>query len=441
MLRSGDIDMRFTGSQRMLDGTKAHKRIQKASPEEYKPEVTLTYTFEYRGFEIKLDGRADGVIYSSSGIVVDEIKSTTYPLENIEDNHNPLHWAQAKCYAFMLARQQTLESVDVQLTYCTLEDDGIKQFRRTFTEYELTYFIYELFDKYIVWAEYESERIKKRDLNIKTLNFPFECYRIGQHELAAATYRAIVGRVQLFAQAPTGVGKTISTLFPAVKAIGEGQAQKIFYLTAKTITRQAAHDAFLKMRGLGSYFKAVTLTAKDKICPHPGTPCNPESCELARGYYDRVNDVLLSLLENESLITREIITAYAEKNKLCPFELSLDISLWADCIICDYNYAFDPIVYLRRFFLETSGDYIFLVDEAHNLVDRAREMYSATLTKAQFLNVKKAFKSKNKAVYKSADKLNTKFLDIGKICLEEHKDFYISSDEDNELYKLSLIHI
>jgi DNA excision repair protein ERCC-2 len=327
VLRSGDIDMRFTGSQRMLDGTKAHKRIQKASPEEYKPEVTLTYTFEYRGFEIKLDGRADGVIYSSSGIVVDEIKSTTYPLENIEDNHNPLHWAQAKCYAFMLARQQTLESVDVQLTYCTLEDDGIKQFRRTFTEYELTYFIYELFDKYIVWAEYESERIKKRDLNIKTLNFPFECYRIGQRELAAATYRAIVGGVQLFAQAPTGVGKTISTLFPAVKAIGEGQAQKIFYLTAKTITRQAAHDAFLKMRGLGSYFKAVTLTAKDKICPHPGTPCNPEHCELARGYYDRVNDVLLSLLENESLITREIITAYAEKNKLCPFELSLDMSL------------------------------------------------------------------------------------------------------------------
>lgn len=436
VLRAGDIDMRFTGGERMLDGAKAHRRLQKASPQEYAPEVTLSYTFDYKGFAVTLSGRADGVITEPDGIVVDEIKSITGSLDDIEEDRNPLHWAQAKCYAFILARQQALKSVTVQLTYCSLENDDLKRFRQIFSENELTVFIHDLFDRYIIWAEYESERVLERDAGIKALDFPFASYRKGQRELAAAAYRAIASGNTLFAQAPTGIGKTISTLFPAIKAIGEGHAQKIFYLTAKTITRQAAQDALLKMGSLNPYFKAITLTAKDKICPHPGTLCNPDACEFAKGYYDRVNDALFELLSRESMITRETVQEYASRHDLCPFEFGLDISQWVDCIICDYNYVFDPIVYLRRFFLNTTGDYVFLIDEAHNLVDRAREMYSASLSKSAFLKISKTIKDKNKALAKTAREINRHFIKLRKSCIEAGENFIITKEEDKELYKL-----
>ena len=416
VLRAGDIDLRFTGSERMLEGAQAHRRIQKAAGAQYQAEVTLSDTFEYRGFEITLEGRADGVIDGPDGVVVDEIKSTTRPLDSITEDFSPLHWAQAQCYAHMLARRKGLGSVTVQLTYCAPEGDAVNRMRRTYTAQELADFVTGLFDRYIVWAQYEDDRAARRDEAIRALPFPYPAYRPGQREMAAAVYRAIVARAALFAQAPTGIGKTVSALFPAVKAMGEGHVRKIFYLTAKTVTRTVAQEALRQMEGLAPAFKTVTLTAKDRICPHPGTACNPDACELAKGYYDRLGDALADILGHESLMPRETVQAYAGRYGLCPFEFGLDISEWADCIICDYNYVFDPIVYLRRFFQNGGDDYVFLTDEAHNLVDRAREMYSASLTKSAFLGVRRQYRDRDRRLAQAAGDVNARLLALRREC-------------------------
>ena len=416
VLRTGDIDLRFTGSERMLEGAQAHRRIQKAAGAPYRAEVTLSDTFEYRGVEITLEGRADGVIDEPEKTVIDEIKSTTRPLDSITEDFNPLHWAQAECYAHMLARQKGLGFVTVQLTYCTPEGDAVRRMRRSFSAQELADFVTGLFDRYLVWAQYESDRVGRRDEAIRALAFPYREYRPGQRAMVAAVYRAIVGRAALFAQAPTGIGKTVSSLFPAIKAMGEGHVRKIFYLTAKTVTRTVAQDALRQMAGLAPDFKAVTLTAKDKVCPHPGTACNPDSCELAKGYYDRLGGALADILGRESLITRETIAAYAGRYGLCPFEFGLDISEWSDCIICDYNYVFDPIVYLRRFFQNGGDDYVFLTDEAHNLVDRAREMYSASLLKSAFLGIRRQYRDRDRRLAQAAGDVNARLLALRREC-------------------------
>lgn len=449
VLRSGDIDNRFVGTDRMLEGSRLHRMIQKQAGSEYTAEVPLSAEFEYRDFAITLEGRADGVIRQEGCVKIDEIKSTTQPVAELTPEQNPLYWAQAKCYGFMIALLEGLQTVEVQLTYIEVESSATRSFTVTCSADELTEFVHGLFDRYIGFAEYESMRLEGRDRSIKALPFPFEHYRAGQRQLAAAAYRSIAAGINLYAQAPTGIGKTISTLFPALKAIGEGQAQKIFYLTAKTITRQVAEEAFKNMAGLGGDFKVITLTAKDKICPHPGTPCNPEHCSYAKGYYDRLNAVLLFILHNESLITRETVTFYAKKYDLCPFELGLDLSEWVDCIICDYNYVFDPIVYLKRYFQTGGGDYVLLVDEAHNLTDRAREMFSATLKKSDFLQAKKLLKGRDKRLAKTANDLNSLFIGLRKACEddepldEESGDTrrigdgcLVTTEENKELYKL-----
>ncbi|SQC01117.1 DEAD_2 [Clostridium tetanomorphum] len=233
-------------------------------------------------------------------------------------------------------------------------------------------------------------------------------------------------------QAPTGIGKTISTIFPGVKAVGEKLISKIFYLTAKTITSSVALEAFNKMEGKGLQFKVATITAKDKICFKDKPTCNGEQCEFAKGHFDRVNEVIMKILKRENLINRIVIEKYSKEYKVCPFELSLDLTLWADCVICDYNYVFDPRVYLKRFFDAGKEDYLFLIDEAHNLVDRGREMFSAELTKEEFLNGKKLTKNSSSKLYKIFNKLNSYMLDMNKKCNED--GFYMQKEEPLEIY-------
>lgn len=199
-------------------------------------------------------------------------------------------------------------------------------------------------------------------------------------------YRACASGSNLYIEAPTGTGKTISTIYPAVMAVGEGHGDKIFYLTAKTITRTVAEQTYGILREGGLHYRTVTLTARDKVCILEERNCNPDACPYAKGHFDRVNDAVYDVITHETAITRDIIVKYAALHNVCPFELSLDISLWCDGIICDYNYVFDPNVRLKRFFADgMSGGYIFLVDEAHNLVDRGRSMYSAAVVKEDSL--------------------------------------------------------
>ena len=329
-----------------------------------------------------------------------------------------VHLAQAKCYAYIYAKQHSLREIGIQMTYCNLDTEEIRRFLSHYTYEALECWFEELISSYEKWARFQIKWEEKRNSSIRLVEFPFS-YREGQREVAAAVYRTILRKKKLFLQAPTGVGKTISTLFPSVKAIGEGLGEKIFYLTAKTITRTVAEQAFRILGEQGLQMKVITLTAKEKICKCEETECNPVSCPYAKGHFDRVNDAVYDLIMNYNEITRDVIENQSEKYMVCPFEMSLDVSLWVDAVICDYNYAFDPTAHLKRFFSENAGKkYIFLVDEAHNLVERGREMYSARLYKEDFLELKKMMRVKEPILSKKADEVNRQFLLLKRECEE-----------------------
>ncbi|MBU3146234.1 ATP-dependent DNA helicase [Clostridium sp. CF012] len=442
VLRAGDLDMRFMGSNRAVEGTKAHQKIQKENREkysvflgeEYLSEVSLKHSVPYNGGNILIDGRADGILIENKVVTIDEIKTVTKDLELLREDHNSLHWAQAKCYAYIYGIQNNLQVINVQLTYYQIDNEKIKRFIKVLSIKELQEFFDEIISNYFIWANITSDWNETRDNTIKNLKFPFDNYREGQRELAVSVYKTVVEHKKMFLQAPTGVGKTISTLFPAVKAMGEGYTSKIFYLTAKTITRQVAEDAFSKMKDNGLKFKTITITAKDKVCFSKGSACNPEQCKFAKGHFDRVNEALLDILENENTFSREIIEIYSNKYNVCPFEFSLDLTIWSDCVICDYNYVFDPRVYLKRFFMDNNGDYTFLVDEAHNLVDRAREMFSAEFHKKPLLGLKREIKGRDDNLYKVLNKLNAFMLSMKKMCNED--GYYKQNSQPVDLYNL-----
>ena len=392
ILRSGDIDNRrgtMADKDAMQMGSRLHRKIQGRMGAAYQAEVYLSDTFPCGAFSLTVEGRADGIIREGEGTVVDEIKGVLRELEYVEEPV-PVHLAQAKCYAYLYARKQGLEEMGVQMTYCNLETEEVKHFRSRYSFEELEQWFMGVLEEYRKWAEYQIQWRKIRQDSIRRTEFPYP-YREGQRELAAAVYRTIARKKKLFIQAPTGTGKTISTVFPAVKAVGEGLGDKIFYLTAKTMARTVAQKAFALLGRQGLRYKVITLTAKEKICLNEETECNPDACPYAKGHFDRVNDAVYDMLTAGTSFGREEIQAQAEKWRVCPFELSLDLSLWVDGVICDYNYVFDPRARLKRFFADgVKGDYLFLIDEAHNLVDRGREMFSAALWKEEFLSLKKA---------------------------------------------------
>ncbi len=377
ILRSGDIDNRSgraAQKEAMQEGSRIHRKIQKNMGVSYQPEVSLKIELEREHYILILEGRADGVITENNQVMVDEIKGI-YQDVNVMKAPVEVHLAQAKCYAYILVKQQELSEISIQMTYCNLDTEEIKRFQEVYFREELCQWFEALIAKYEKWADFQYQSKKKRNASIQKLNFPFS-YRKGQKELVADVYRTIKREKILFIQAPTGTGKTISTLFPAVKAVGEGLADKIFYLTAKTITRTIARETFQILQEYGYQGRVITLTAKEKLCLCEEMDCNPLHCPYAKGHYDRVNEAVFDLLKKEQDITRERLIEQAEKFQVCPFEMSLDTTLWVDSIICDYNYLFDPNVYLKRFFSESvKEEFIFLVDEAHNLVERGREMY------------------------------------------------------------------
>jgi len=437
IMRCGDIDSRYVSKDRMVEGSKAHRSLQKNNRElyeDYRSEVLLSEEYSFNGIDYTLEGRADGIFRQDDRYWIDEIKTTVLPLSLINEDFNIAHWAQAKCYAYIFAVQNDLPEISVQLTYFNLETNESKKMIRNYDIDKLKKFIIELIEKYSIWASFSTEWEKVRDLSIKSLQFPFPAYRKGQRELAVSAYRTIVSGKKLFAQAPTGTGKTISVLFPAIKAIGEGKTSKIFYLTAKTITRQVAEEALGKMRHSGLKMKTLTLTAKEKICFYEKPVCHPEYCQYAKGHYDRVNNAILEAIEVCDDLPRNVIETYAKNHMVCPFELSLDISLFADCIICDYNYVFDPRAYLRRFFADIKSDYVFLIDEAHNLIDRSREMFSAQLLKTDFYKVKKEYKGRNKALDKILNSINKFMINQRKQCGEQ--GYFITVEKQNDFIKL-----
>lgn len=418
LLRSGDIDNRrkHSSENAMQEGGRIHRKIQKSMGSDYHAEVPLSHQYlsDEGDLAIIVDGRADGIL-DSNPVLIDEIKGTYRRLERM-DEAEKVHLAQAMCYAYIYSLQNDLERVKVQITYCNIETEEIKRFTEEYSFEDLSIFFMGLMKEYERWVRMQLEWKKVRDGSIKEVDFPFS-YRKGQKELVTHVYHTIVHGKKLFLEAATGVGKTMATLFPSVKAIGEGKAERIFYLTAKTITRTVAENAFSILRGKGLHFKSVVITAKDKICFMEERNCNPEACPYAKGHFDRINEALFAILNEQEIFSREIIEEYAEKYKVCPFELCLDISLFSDGVICDYNYAFDPHVYLRRFFAEgKKSDCIFLIDEAHNLIDRGRTMFSAELVKEDFLSLKKEIKVYDDKLAKRLERCNHEMLALKRNC-------------------------
>ncbi|MBC2261968.1 ATP-dependent DNA helicase [Listeria sp. FSL L7-0091] len=426
VLKSGSIDSRMTGMDRALEGTKIHQLLQKEAGEEYEAEVRLKLERVIDDIAFTLEGRADGII---NGEMIDEIKTTEVGMDEITEDFRPLHWAQLICYGFMLAEKSDLAEVTLQLTYYQVSDKEVKQFSRVMDRKEMSTFVDDLLSKYAIWAKMSAAWEMKRNKSIQELTFPYDSYRRGQRELAIAVYRTVIDDEKLFCEAPTGIGKTMSTLFPGVKAMGEGMADKLFYFTAKTITRQVAEDALDEMRRKGLAARSVTITAKDKICFLDERKCDPEHCQFARGYYDRLNEALFDMLQTQETITRSVVEEFARKYTLCPFELSLDVALFCDVIICDYNYLFDPVVYLKRFFADGPGRYTFLVDEVHNLVDRARSMFSATLNKSNIMQVKRELDKKtDKKLLNSVTAMNKIMISLNKQLAEENKTIYVKKE-------------
>lgn len=435
LLREGDIDDR-KGSvdpfEAMQAGSRIHRKIQNSMGPFYSAEVPLKFQVEYEDYILGIEGRADGLVLDrdEEGKVVtatvDEIKGMYMDVMTFE---KPVlvHEAQAKCYAYIVASEYQLETIEVQMTYVSLETEEIKYFNQIYTFQEIEEWFLTIIGIFKKWADFKYFHKLELLESAQGLQFPYS-YRNGQKKLVGDVYRSINRRKILFMQAPTGTGKTIANVYPAVMALGQNLAERVFYLTAKTATALAARDAYSLLVENGYEGKTIMLTAKEKMCMCDETDCNPDYCPYARGHFDRINDAIYEVITKEMVITRETILAYAEEFVVCPFELALDVSTWCEGIICDYNYVFDPNVYLKRFFADgKSGEHIFLIDEAHNMVDRAREMYSETLIKEEILSIKRYAKSVSKKLVNALEKCNRLMLEYKRCC---EKDITVLDDID-----------
>ena len=414
ILRSGDLDNSRGSSgdkEAMLKGGRLHRKIQRSMKGNYQAEVSLKRESEYEDVIIQVEGRADGIFTEDGEFWIDEIKGTYGNLQAMEVPV-PVHRAQAMCYGWIYGEKEGLSQIGIQMTYSHLDTEDTRRFREIFSMEELKNWYQKLLDDYHKWISCSLSWKKERNASMKDLQFPFP-YREGQREIVSGVYHTVSSKKTLFVQAPTGVGKTMSAIFPSVRAIGEGKGETLFYLTAKTITGTVAWEAFHTLRENGLKFKVTAITAKEKLCFLDSPECTPEKCPYAKGHFDRVNDAVYELWTTEEVYSREVIRAHAEKWQVCPLEMCLDLSVWVDGVICDYNYAFDPNVHLKRFFGENiSGDYIFLIDEAHNLVERGREMYSAEISRQTLFTLRKKIRKHFPKLARALDKASRQMLEL-----------------------------
>ena len=436
LLRSGDIDNRVFNSKTMQEGSRLHSIYQSKQGSEYLSEYPLRKDFTVNEVTITLEGRADGIIKHKNGdYTIDEIKTTVSPLEEFIKDNEEWHLGQAKCYALMFALEMKLPVIGVRMTYIRQGNEKEKKIvEYKYFKEELKQYVYQLIEDYLEFQAIVFRQNEERDVSIKSLPFPFGKYRKGQRELAKYAYAIAKNGGRFYCEAPTGIGKTMSTLYPFIKALTEDDKSKIFYLTAKTSGKESAYNAVNLLKDKGLVINDIVVTAKDKICFCKGKGCNPDECPFAKGYYNKIQAVLKYSLLNYSTFDYPTITQIAYENEICPFEYELDLSLFCDIIICDYNYMFDPLSYMKRYFDEDASHYLALIDEAHNLVDRSRDMYSAALSYRSYKEAKKSVThSKHVRLKRAQSKLNKMFKEL----LEDYPDGdHIVDDFTLEQYKV-----
>lgn len=395
LLRCGDIDSRVFNRSSMQEGIKIHSRFQEKQGSDYISEYSLSKLFVVDDIEINLQGRADGIIKTKDDkYIIDEIKSTVADLISFKTDNLEWHLGQAKCYALMFCYEQKKSSIGIRMTYIKQGKEKEKLVDNYFfLKDDLEQYVYSLLENYLCFYRLIFKHIEERNVSIKELSFPFSHYRKGQREFAKYAYAITKNSGRLYCEAPTGIGKTMSALFPFIKALTDDEKSKIFYLTAKTTGKEAAYEAIKVLKKQNFILKEIVITAKDKICFCPGKGCNPDECPFAKGYYNKIQSVLRYCFIYHSSYDLNTIVAIAKENEICPFEFELDLSLFCDVIICDYNYMFDPISHMKRYFDEDSSHHLALIDEAHNLADRSRDMYSASISSFEFDKARKSISS------------------------------------------------
>ncbi len=412
---SGDIHFRFSSRSNALDGIKGHQKLQKSRPDGYIPECSVEDQLLDQGINLIIKGRADGYIPDLENFLVEEIKTIRVSTDKIPVSVSKLHWAQLEVYGCLLARQHEVKQLTLRLTYYHIDEQREYNFDTLWLVEDLEARYEQMAESYLQYLRQLLAWRAQRDASIEQMSFPYDEFRAGQRQMAVSVYRSMQANQQLVLQAPTGIGKTMASLFPAVKALRELSYDKVFYLSAKTSGQQMAQTAVQDMKQQGLLLRDVSLTAKEKICFNPGTPCDPDYCEYARGYYDKLPAVVTEVVKDKTSLTRDRIETLAREASICPFELSLDLSELADLVICDYNYVFDPGVYLRRYFDEKPMAYGLLMDESHNLVDRGRDMFSATFEKDDVLALKNQVKAagfQDQVLIKALDGINREILAI-----------------------------
>ncbi len=416
-LRKGHIDNRYVAKNRMEEGSRIHRIIQNNYSKDDVSEVAVNKTWTKENITISVGGRIDGVLgYDTPEATIEEIKSTTMSADDITEPFE-MHLAQAMVYAYIYASERNLGNMRVRMTYYALSERKTRYFNYEFSLKELEEYFDELCEKYFLYVKLKVSLSEEINESIDKMAFPFE-YRNYQKKVIAKIYNTQKEQKNLFICAPTGTGKTVNALFPSLKMYPSLSEGKIFYLTAKSTQKNVALSNLGTLKCGGLKAVCVEITAKEKVC-RLGTPsCNPEDCPYAVDYYEKLWDVTNDILKNETLIDKNVIDRYAEKYTVCPFELSLDISNWSDVIVCDYNYVFDPAAALKRYFEEKGGEYLFLVDEAHNLISRSREMYSAEMPRGKILSAANKVKE-NKSLYNVIKKLSSKLLSIKKTAEED----------------------
>lgn len=410
--RKGDINFRFTSGSSAQAGIKGHRVVQRRRGAGYLAECPLSMTVEVNGRAIEVHGRADGIDISDQFVCLEEIKTVRVESEQIPNDVMQRFWFQACLYGHMLACQEGLSGLLLRICLYHLDDGTERLFDRWFDASELACIFADALGFYAHLLDRRDAWLAYRDESLAQATFPFKAFRNGQRDMSVAVYRAVSENRHLVIQAPTGIGKTMGTLYPAVQALASDGPARIFYLSARNSTQMLAEQAVSDLRQAGNEIRAVTITAKDKICFSKGEPCDPARCRYADGYYDRSGIVIDGLLATNTggLFNRQLIETVAEEHEVCPFELSLDLSRWCDLIIGDYNYVFDPAVFLRRYFDDDAGDSVVLIDEAHNLVDRARAMYSAELSKSDYLALARDTKTVKPTIHRSSQSVNRQVL-------------------------------
>ena len=377
--KRGDLDLRFTPSPTALEGMEGHAVVTLRRAAGYESELTLSGAYG----ELTVRGRADG--YDPALNRLEEIKTYRGQLETMPENHRALHWAQALVYGHLLCQARALERLNVALVYFDIGSRKETVLTQSYEACALRSLFEHQCERFLGWAMRESEHREARNAALDRLRFPYGEFRSGQRELAVAVYRAARDAGALMAQAPTGIGKTLATIFPALKACGQGHVERVFFLTAKTPGRALALDAIdsLHRHADALPLRTLELVARDKACEHPDKSCHGESCPLARGFYDRLGDAREAALASHRL-DRETVRQAALAHDVCPYYLAQELARWCDVVVGDYNYYYDSSALLYALARINQWPVAVLVDEAHNLLERARKMYTASIEQSAF---------------------------------------------------------